>query len=142
MILFCIIVNKQGRIRIRRNYQHIQEKEREQRETAIVKKVLMRDNKQCNFFSHGSITVVYKKYTTLSLICGVTKEENELAIQELLNVFMDCIVSYFHHVSELDIVHNMERIYIILDEIIVNGSIAYTSKERALIPLQLIDASS
>ncbi|KAI8788505.1 AP-4 complex subunit sigma-1 [Biomphalaria glabrata] len=102
----------------------------------------MRSKKQCNFFSHDNMTVVYKMFTTLTLICGTTKDENELAIQELLNVFMDCIATYFQHVSELDIVYNIERVYIILDELIANGCVAYTSKERALVPLQLIDAGS
>ncbi|XP_055880918.1 AP-4 complex subunit sigma-1-like isoform X3 [Biomphalaria glabrata] len=138
MILFCFIVNKQGRIRLRRNYQHVQEKERELRDTAVINKCLMRSKKQCNFFSHDNMTVVYKMFTTLTLICGTTKDENELAIQELLNVFMDCIATYFQHV----IVYNIERVYIILDELIANGCVAYTSKERALVPLQLIDAGS
>uniref|UniRef100_A0A0B6ZZP1 AP complex subunit sigma n=1 Tax=Arion vulgaris TaxID=1028688 RepID=A0A0B6ZZP1_9EUPU len=142
MILFFLIVNKQGRVRIRRNYQHCEESVREHRDTAVINKCLQRTNKQCNFFSHETMTVVYRKFTTLSLICGVTKEENELAVQELLNVFMDCLVSYFQNVSELDIVYNMERVYMILDEVIVNGSAAFTSKERVLIPLQLLDAGS
>ncbi|XP_055880920.1 uncharacterized protein LOC106062137 isoform X5 [Biomphalaria glabrata] len=60
----------------------------------------MRSKKQCNFFSHDNMTVVYKMFTTLTLICGTTKDENELAIQELLNVFMDCIATYFQHVPK------------------------------------------
>ncbi|RUS81729.1 hypothetical protein EGW08_010483 [Elysia chlorotica] len=75
--------------------------------------------------------------------------QNELAIQELMNVFMDCLLAYFHHVSELDvsflrgqIIHNMDKVYIILDEVLTNGVVAYTSRERALLPLQLLDAGS
>ncbi|CAG5114766.1 unnamed protein product [Candidula unifasciata] len=141
MIQFILIVNKQGRVRIRRNYHHVEKNEQEQRDSAVINKCLTRTNKQCNYFSHEAVTIVYKRFTNLCLICGVTNE-NELAIQELLNVFMDCLGSYFQNVSELDIVYNMERVYMILDEIIVNGSIAFTSKERALIPLQLLDAGS
>lgn len=102
----------------------------------------MRNNQECNFFGFDDQTVVYKRFTTLTLICGVSKDENELAIQEIMNVFMDCLLAYFHHISELDIIHNMDRVYMILDEIIINGDVAYTCKDRALLPLQLLDAGS
>ncbi|CAL1527623.1 unnamed protein product [Lymnaea stagnalis] len=103
MILFCLIVNKQGRVRLRRNYQHIEEKERDVRDSLIISKCLTRTKKQCSFFSYDGMTIIYKSFTTLTLICGVTKDENELSIQELLNVFMDCLGSYFQHVSEMDV---------------------------------------
>ncbi|KAH9509148.1 AP-4 complex subunit sigma-1 [Bulinus truncatus] len=142
MIHFFLIANKQGRIRLRRNYQNVQENEREIRDASVINKCLVRSKTQCNFFSHDNMTIVYRKFTNLTLICGTSKDENELAIQELLNVFMDCIGAYFQHVTEMDIVYNIERVYIILDELIANGCVTYTSKDRALIPLQLIDAGS
>ncbi|XP_005100519.1 AP-4 complex subunit sigma-1 [Aplysia californica] len=142
MIQFCVIANKQGRIRLRRIYEHIEEKNQHELELAVVGKCLSRSSKQCNFFYHDHLTVVYKKFTTLCFICVVTKDENELAMQEILNVFMDCLVAYFHHVSELDIVFNIEKVYLILDEIIVNGCVGFTSKERVLVPLQLLEAGS
>ncbi|BFZ07467.1 hypothetical protein BsWGS_10506 [Bradybaena similaris] len=101
MILFLLAVNKQGRVRIRRNYQHVEKNEQEQRDTVVITKCLTRTNKQCNYFSHETVTVVYKKFTNLCLICGVTKDENELAVQELLNIFMDCLVSYFQTVVSI-----------------------------------------
>ncbi|KAH9509144.1 AP-4 complex subunit sigma-1 [Bulinus truncatus] len=98
MIHFFLIANKQGRIRLRRNYQNVQENEREIRDASVINKCLVRSKTQCNFFSHDNMTIVYRKFTNLTLICGTTKDENELAIQELLNVFMDCIGAYFQHV--------------------------------------------
>ncbi|GFO17287.1 Ap-1 complex subunit sigma-1 [Plakobranchus ocellatus] len=107
MIHFFLIVNKQGRIRIRRNYQHADDKERERRESFIIGECLKRNNSQSNFFSYENLTIVYKRFTALTLICGVSKDENELAMQELMNVFMDCLLSYFHHLSELDVSFEM-----------------------------------
>ncbi|GFS24432.1 AP-4 complex subunit sigma-1 [Elysia marginata] len=75
MINFFLIVNKQGRVRIRRNYNHLEDKERERKESLVIGEVLTRDNKQCNYFIVEDETVVYKRFTTLTLICGVSKDE-------------------------------------------------------------------
>ncbi|KAK3757380.1 hypothetical protein RRG08_058236 [Elysia crispata] len=93
----------EGRVRVRRNFNHIEDKEQEKRESDVIAEVLMRNSCQCNFFSFDDHTVVYKRCTTLTMICGVSKDENELAMQELMNVFMDCLQAYFHHISELDV---------------------------------------
>ena len=39
------------------------------------------------------------------------------------------------------IMFNLDRVYMILDEMIINGTVAQTSKERILIPVQLLDTS-
>lgn len=140
MIQFCLIANKQGKTRLRRVYRHVDQSLQSELELGVIRKCLSRTNNQCNNFYHESQTVVYKKFTTLCFICVATKDENELALQEILNMFMTCLNTYFNNVSELDIVYNVDKAYTILDEIIVHGSVGFTSVDRALLPLQLLEA--
>ena len=37
---------------------------------------------------------------------------------------------------------NLDRVYMILDEMIINGTVAQTSRERILAPIQLMDSGS
>jgi len=139
MIHFCLIANKQAIIRLKRVYHHIDKALQAEQELAIIRKCLSRANNQCNYFYHESLTIVYKKFTNLCFICAASKDENELALQEVLNVLMNGLNAYFNKVSELDIVYNCDKAYAILDEIIVHGCIAYTSMDRVLLPLQLLE---
>ena len=40
------------------------------------------------------------------------------------------------------IMFNLDRVYMILDEMIINGTVAQTSRERILAPIQLMDSGS
>jgi len=65
-------------------------------------------------------------------IIGVDTSENELAILELIHNLVELLDTYFKSVCELDIMFNLERVYMILDEMVMNGCIVETNKSVVL----------
>lgn len=53
--------------------------------------------------------------------------------------FVEVLDKYFSRVSELDIMFNLDKVHIILDEMILNGHIVETNKNRILAPLLALD---
>jgi AP-4 complex subunit sigma-1 len=49
--------------------------------------------------------------------------------------------AYFENVCELDIMFNLEKAHMIIEEAVMNGCIVETSKVNMLQPLQLIDST-
>ena len=54
--------------------------------------------------------------------------ENELTYLELIHLFVESMDIYFGNVCELDIVFNFQKVYMLLDEVILGGEILETSK--------------
>ena len=48
-------------------------------------------------------------------------------------------ISPFSNVCELDLMHNVERAHMILDEIVVNGFITESNRSRVLAPIAILD---
>jgi AP-2 complex subunit sigma-1 len=58
----------------------------------------------------------------------VDLNENELTYLELIHLFVESMDIYFGNVCELDIVFNFQKVYMLLDEVILGGEILETSK--------------
>lgn len=83
--------------------------------------------------------VIYRRYASLYVILGVDEGENELAVLELIHLFVEALDSYFSSVCELDIMFNLDRAHLILDELLLCGDVVETSKRRLLEPIYLLD---
>lgn len=94
---------------------------------------------QCSFVEYKDFKLVYRQYAALFVVVGITQNENELSIYELIQNFVEVLDKYFSRVSELDIMFNLDSVHIILDEMIQNGHIVETNKSRILAPLTAID---
>uniref|UniRef100_A0A8P0TRF7 AP complex subunit sigma n=1 Tax=Canis lupus familiaris TaxID=9615 RepID=A0A8P0TRF7_CANLF len=68
--------------------------------------------------------------------------ENEMAIYEFIHNFVEVLDEYFNRVSELDIMFNLDKVHIILDEMMLNGCIVETNRARILAPLLILDKMS
>ncbi|KAM7163947.1 AP-4 complex subunit sigma-1 isoform 5-T7 [Macrochelys suwanniensis] len=114
MIKFFLMVNKQGQTRLSRYYEHVEIHKRTMLEAEVIKNCLSR-----------------------------SKEQNEMAVYELIHNFVEILDRYFSRVSELDvsfpIMFNLDRVHIILDEMVLNGCIVETNKNRILAPLFVLD---
>ncbi|XP_032882892.1 AP-4 complex subunit sigma-1 isoform X2 [Amblyraja radiata] len=110
MIKFFLLMNKQGQIRLCRYYEPMEIQKRTLLESDVIKKCLSR-----------------------------TKDQNELAVYELIHNFIEVLDKYFSRVCELDIMFNLDKVHVILDEMILNGRIAETNKSRILAPLLALD---
>lgn len=139
MIRFVLMVNRQGQTRLSRYYSPVELSRRQSLEAEVVQRCLCRNKDQCSFVEYQDYKLVYRQYAALYVVVGVTDEENELSIFELVHNFIEVLDKYFSRVSELDIMFNLDRVHIILDEMIQNGHIVETNKSRILAPITAID---
>ncbi|CAN9501941.1 unnamed protein product [Ophioblennius macclurei] len=142
MIKFVLMVNRQGQTRLSRYYQPVELNRRAALEADVVRCCLSRQKEQCSFVDYKDYKLVYRQYAALYIVLGVTDSENELSVFELVHNFVEVLDRYFSRVSELDIMFNLDRVHIILDEMIQNGHIVETNKSRILAPLTAIDKTA
>ncbi|KAG7471781.1 AP-4 complex subunit sigma-1 [Solea senegalensis] len=138
MIKFVLMVNRQGQTRLSRYYERVEVTRRAALEADVVRCCLSRKKEQCSFVDHRDVRLVYRQYAALYIVVGVTDTENELSIYELIHNFVEVLDKYFSRVSELDIMFNLERVHVILDEMIQNGHVVETNKSRVLAPLHAL----
>jgi hypothetical protein len=84
---------------------------------------------------------VYRRYASLYFIIGVDPEENELAILELIHFIVETFDKYFSNVCELDIMFNIDKAHMLIDEIVMNGNIVETNQRNVLSPIALLDST-
>ncbi|XP_075610183.1 AP-4 complex subunit sigma-1 isoform X2 [Balearica regulorum gibbericeps] len=139
MIKFFLMVNKQGQTRLSRYYEHVDINKRTILEAEVIKNCLSRSKDQCSFIEYKDFKLVYRQYAALFVVVGINETENEMAVYELIHNFVEVLDKYFSRVSELDIMFNLDRVHIILDEMVLNGCIVETNRNRILAPLFVLD---
>ncbi|XP_062431807.1 AP-4 complex subunit sigma-1 [Rhea pennata] len=139
MIKFFLMVNKQGQTRLSRYYEHVEIHKRTMLEVEVIKNCLSRSKDQCSFIEYKDFKLVYRQYAALFIVVGINETENEMAVYELIHNFVEVLDKYFSRVSELDIMFNLDRVHIILDEMVLNGCIVETNRNRILAPLFVLD---
>ncbi|XP_043118688.1 AP-4 complex subunit sigma-1 [Puntigrus tetrazona] len=139
MIKFLLMVNKQGQTRLSKYYEQVELGKRAALEADAVRGCLARRKEECSFVEYKDYKLVYRQYAALFIVVGISENENELSIYELVHNFVEVLDKYFSRVSELDIMFNLDKVHIILDEMILNGHIVETNKNRILAPLLALD---
>ncbi|KAI8877555.1 clathrin adaptor complex small chain family protein [Backusella circina FSU 941] len=136
MIHFFLIVNRQCQTRFSKYYTDKQDiKEHSLFELDVARNCITRKPNQCLFFSLHEYKIVYRTYASLVFIIGCDPEENEFSMLELIQVCVESLDKYFEKVTELDIVFNLEKVHMIMDEILVKGLILEVNQERILAPI-------
>ncbi|XP_040267118.1 AP-4 complex subunit sigma-1 [Bufo bufo] len=139
MIKLFLIVNKQGQTRLSRYYDCTEVQKRTVLESEVIKLCLSRPKDQCSFIEYKDFKLVFRQYAALFIVVGIDESENEMAIFELIHNFVEVLDKYFSRVSELDIMFNLDKVHIILDEMVLNGCVVETNKNRILAPLLVLD---
>lgn len=127
-IKFCVVANKTQQLRFKKFFDQTIISTSDALITEIISKAISRHPKQCSFFHHENMKIIYRQYAGLYFIFGATGEENELALFEAIHFFVLCLDNYFNGVTELDLMFSMDMIYMILDEIILDGDIIETNR--------------
>ncbi|KAI7893606.1 AP complex, mu/sigma subunit [Mucor mucedo] len=130
MIQFFLIVNRTGQTRFARYYQN--DPENPTFELQVARGCITRKPSQTLFFSLKEHKIVYRVYASLYFIIGCEPQDNEFSLLELIQFSVECMDSYFEKVTELDLVYNLEKVHMIMDEIIVKGLILETNHDRVL----------
>jgi AP-2 complex subunit sigma-1 len=132
-IRFLLLQNRQGKTRVAKWYVQPAEgekawMERQKLEKDIHRMVTTRDSKFTNFVEFRTYKIIYRRYAGLFFTVGVDIHDNELVVLELIHLFVETLDTYFKNVCELDIVFNFQKVYSILDQIIMAGEVMETSK--------------
>ncbi|EDO38137.1 predicted protein [Nematostella vectensis] len=139
MLKFILIVNKQGHTRLSQYYEYTKIEDRVSLEAEIIRKCLARSENQCSFIEYQNFKAVYRRYASLYFIIGIDSTENELGIMEFIHNFVEILDRYFDSVCELDIMFNIDKVHMLLDEMVMNGHIVETNKNRVLAPVTELD---
>ncbi|XP_001630200.2 AP-4 complex subunit sigma-1 isoform X3 [Nematostella vectensis] len=139
MLKFILIVNKQGHTRLSQYYEYTKIEDRVSLEAEIIRKCLARSENQCSFIEYQNFKAVYRRYASLYFIIGIDSTENELGIMEFIHNFVEILDRYFESVCELDIMFNIDKVHMLLDEMVMNGHIVETNKNRVLAPVTELD---
>ncbi|KAI7906615.1 AP complex, mu/sigma subunit [Cokeromyces recurvatus] len=132
MIRFFLIVNKSCQTRFSKYFYDLNCKDRPTFELEIARQCITRKSNTTLFFRTKEYKIVYRVYASLYFIIGCDFEDNEFSLLELIQTFVECLDQYFEKVTELDLVFNIEKVHIIMDEIILKGLILETNQERVL----------
>lgn len=150
MIKAVIVMNTQGKPRLTKFYD-FQPPEKQQELIRTLYSVLCnRPENVSNFVDVDSIfgpnsRLVYKHYATLYFVFVYDHAENELAMLDLIQVFVETLDKCFKNVCELDIVFNYGKLHTILDEIIFGGQVIETNSAeviRAVEEISKLEAAS
>ncbi|XP_056402009.1 AP-4 complex subunit sigma-1 isoform X2 [Hyla sarda] len=137
MIKFFLIVNKQGQTRLSRYYDRMEVQRRTLLESEVIRLCLSRPKDQCSFVEYKDFKLVYRQYAALFIVIGIDESENEMAVFELIHNFVEVLDKYFSRVTQ--IMFNLDKVHIILDEMVLNGCAVETNKSRILAPLLVLD---
>uniref|UniRef100_A0A0K6S9I7 AP complex subunit sigma n=1 Tax=Chromera velia CCMP2878 TaxID=1169474 RepID=A0A0K6S9I7_9ALVE len=139
MIRFILLQNRQGKTRLSKWYVPFRAAEKAKIEAEIHRAVVSRERKWANFLEYRNYKLVYKWYASLCFICCVDVTENELAVLELIHLFVELLDIYFGNVCELDLIFDFDRVYHILDSIVLGGEVVNTSQSVLLDELKQSD---
>lgn len=66
--------------------------------------------------------------------------ENELMVYEFLNLYVNALHRYFGKFSERHVLFNVDRLHMVLEEMVVDGELVESSIGNALSIVQMLDS--
>ncbi|XP_068668504.1 AP-3 complex subunit sigma [Aristolochia californica] len=137
MIQAVIVMNTQGKPRLVKFYNFLPAEKQQELIRSIYGVLCSRAENVSNFVQADAIfgqdsRLVYKHYATLYFIFVFDSCENDLAMLDLIQVFVETLDKCFKNVCELDIVFNFNKLHTILDEIVVGGQVLETSSTEVM----------
>ena len=132
-IKFFLIVNRHGETRLAQYYnERPSTEERQKLETEIIRQCVSR-NEQMSFSFHlGDLKIVYKRYLAIYCIAAVDEDMNEIACVSFFDFFFTTLKDYFGDITEFHILYNLPQAYTALNEILVDGEIVETSRQKVV----------
>ena len=104
-----------------------------QEQTRILQKIQsLVSQKSVGFFDFEDSKVVFKSFATLYFVFIIDGNESELAILDLIQVFVECLDHIFTNVCELDLIFKPLQVQYILGEIVSGGIVLETAKDEIL----------
>ncbi|RKP18264.1 AP-1 complex subunit sigma-2-like protein [Rozella allomycis CSF55] len=138
-IQFIILFSRHGKVRLKRWFTTYSVKDKQKLTVDAVNTILSRKSDMCNVLEWKEHKLIYKRYASLYFCAGVSQDENELIILEMIHRYVELLDEYFGNVCELDVVFNFECAYYILDELFIGGELQESSKRVVSATMKLAD---
>ncbi|GAV68765.1 Clat_adaptor_s domain-containing protein [Cephalotus follicularis] len=137
MIRAVMVMNTQGKPRLTKFYDFQSVEKQQELIRSVFGVLCSRAENVSNFVDFDSIfgpdtRLVYKHLATLYFVFVFDSSENELAMLDLIQVFVETLDKCFKNVCELDIVFNYTKMHSILDEIVFGGQVLETSSAEVI----------
>ncbi|KAK9164152.1 hypothetical protein Syun_005054 [Stephania yunnanensis] len=137
MIRAVMVMNTQGKPRLAKFYHYLPPEKQQELIRSVFAVLSNRPDNVSDFVEADSIfgpdsRLVYKHYATLYFVFVFDSSENELAMLDLIQVFVETLDKCFKNVCELDIVFNFTKIHTVLDEIVFGGQVLETSSSEVM----------
>ncbi|XP_067140562.1 AP-4 complex subunit sigma-1-like [Centruroides vittatus] len=100
MINFLYIVSTRENLCSSYYFQYVDKSDRAALESDVVKKCVSARDSKCSFLEYKEYKIIHRQYNTLLFIVGTDEEENELAIYEFIQLFVEALDKYFNTVNE------------------------------------------
>ena len=139
MIRFILLQNRQGKTRLSKWYVPFNASEKNKIESDIHRAVVSRDPRFTNFLEYRNYKIIYRRYAGLYFTFCVDINDNELSVLEFIHLFVEVLDGYFGNVCELDLVFHFDKVYAVLDEMVLSGEISETSALSVLEKLKEFD---
>ncbi|XVE82622.1 hypothetical protein DITRI_Ditri16bG0020600 [Diplodiscus trichospermus] len=115
MIKAVMVMNTQGKPRLAKFYEYLSVEKQQELIHSVFGVLCSRSENVSNFIEAESIfgpdsRLVYKHFATLYFVFVFDSYENELAVLDLMQVFVETLDKCFKNVCELDIVYNYSKV--------------------------------
>ncbi|KAK1650652.1 hypothetical protein QYE76_068457 [Lolium multiflorum] len=135
MIQAVMVISTLGKPRLLKFYNFQDPEKRQELVLSIFQLLSERPEGVSNFVETDAIfgpgtKLVYKHLATVYFVFVFDNSENELAMLDLVQVFVETLNRCFKNVCELDIVFNFNKLHTVLDEMILGGQVIETSSEE------------
>ena len=127
MIELLIVISETGLLRIIKNYGDLKFPHKQLAQQIYEQVQLNPDVSVIEDFAESK-TLVYRKYSDFYIAVLVDDMENELVLIDFMNLFVLCLEEAFYKVSDLDFVNNPQKVYLLMDEMILGGMMVETDK--------------
>ncbi|KAJ9564642.1 hypothetical protein OSB04_000608 [Centaurea solstitialis] len=137
MIRAMLVINNQGKSRLAKFYNHTPVEQQQQLIRSVYSVLCLQPENVSNLIEGGlllgpDLRLVYKLFATLYFVFVFDSSENELAMFDLIQVYVEILEKCFNNVCELDIVLNYGKMHTILNEMIVGGQVVETNSDIIL----------
>jgi AP-2 complex subunit sigma-1 len=132
MIRWFLLQNRAGRTRLAKYYVPMDDNQKRKNEYDVFRTLSGRESKWSNIAEYKEYKLVFRRYAHLYFIMCLDVGDNELAALEAIHLFVEILDHFFTSVTELDIVLNFHKAYLILDEFILAGELQESSKQVIL----------
>ncbi|KAG0721857.1 AP-4 complex subunit sigma [Chionoecetes opilio] len=139
-MMHYLLIAKEGSVQFSHYFTHTTPAQRPATEARVIARCSAAHKEACHFLEDGTHTLVFRWFGPCMFVVAADLAENELMVYEFLSLYVSALHKYFGKFSEKHILLNLERLHMVLEEMVVGGELLEPSIRNALSPIQMLDA--